>query len=631
MGHAKKIHSLQYRPEIDGLRALAVLAVLASHFGLHYFEGGYVGVDIFFVLSGFLITSIIKKKVDEDKFSFKEFYFRRFLRIYPALVVTISLTLVVGYFVLLPNDLKNLGWSSVAANLSFSNLYFWQNMGYFDGAAIEKPLLHTWSLSVEEQFYILFPALFLLIARYCYSYLKTVFFVIFIVSLILAAWAAYEKPTASFFLPITRAWELLVGSFLALHHLQIKNINSKKTVSLAGAIFIVISILGYSEQTVFPGISALLPTIGTAFLLVGVDRHSSIIYSLLTNRVALFVGQISYSLYLIHWPLIVLIQYFLMRMLSPIESLVAFVTCILLATAMWRIIEVPFRASVTNQPIRFVSITALLFLASTTTSILFIKTSGLKSAVPQNSLFEQDKPIKELATRCFFDLAESKFESYDKSLCRINEREKLSSFNVVLLGDSYANHYLTAFYNQLDLKKVGFYQIAAGSCPHLFFFTPEERGCPSFVESTASWVTTFRPDKVILSANWWSYSRDSSLFISLEKTIKYYKAKGIDVVVIGVSPVYPSKVENIALRQAKTAEKVDKKYIIQFDEHLDNRLRRVSEFAGATYYSVYNQLCVDSVCEYGNEDFLYHFDKGHFTYAGAKVVVEKLISEKFIY
>ncbi len=630
MTHVNVKHSLNYRPEIDGLRALAVLAVLASHFGLHYFEGGYVGVDIFFVLSGFLITSIIRNKVEENKFSFKDFYLRRFLRIYPALVITIFFTLITGFFIFLPSDLENLGWSSLAANLSFSNIYFWQNMGYFDGAAIEKPLLHTWSLAVEEQFYIFFPPFFFIIARYCYSHLKVVLSVLFVVSFTLAAWSAYEKPTASFFLPITRAWELLVGSGLAIYDIKLRDANTKKFLSLLGIVLIGVSILGYTEQTVFPGISALLPTVGTALLVIGGDKHSSFMYSILTNRVVTFIGQISYSLYLIHWPLIVFAQYHLMRALSSFESVALFILCFLIATIMWRIIEVPFRSSVANRPAKFTGVTLLIFITSFLLSMLFIETDGFEKSFPQRSLFKQEKPKVELETRCFFDLNERDFESVDKNLCRINSEEQVTSSKVVLLGDSYANHYLTAFYNQLNLNEIGFYQIAAGSCPHLLYFMPEERGCSSFVENAAIWVTSTRPDKIILSANWWSYSRDPSLFSSLKKTIRFYKAYDIDVIVIGVSPVYPSNVKNIAMREFRTKNEGERKYFIQFDEQLDIRLKAAAEGSGATYFSVHSEFCQENVCKYGNANFLYHLDKGHFTYSGAKIVVEKLISEKAI-
>jgi peptidoglycan/LPS O-acetylase OafA/YrhL len=188
-----------YRPEIDGLRCIAILAVLAAHYKLKIFEGGYVGVDVFFVISGYLITSIICSKLQADTFSFKDFYIKRILRIMPALFSTIILTAFASYFIFMPEELIKTGKSGLAAIFSLANIYFWQNMGYFDGASIEKPFLHTWSLSVEEQFYLLFPLCMFLAYRYTNAHLRKLLFTTAIVSLIIASWGAYEKPTAAFF------------------------------------------------------------------------------------------------------------------------------------------------------------------------------------------------------------------------------------------------------------------------------------------------------------------------------------------------------------------------------------------------------------------------------------------------
>jgi len=208
---------MNYRREIDGIRALAVIPVIFFHAGFSLFSGGYVGVDVFFVISGYLITGIVMAEVTRGTFSIADFYERRIRRILPALFLVVVVCVPVAFLVLLPADLKEFGQSLIAVATFSSNVFFWSQSGYFHGAAELKPLLHTWSLAVEEQFYVLFPLLLLFMWRWGRKWTVAILLTLAVASLLLAEWGALNKPIATFFLLPTRAWELLLGSLVAFY------------------------------------------------------------------------------------------------------------------------------------------------------------------------------------------------------------------------------------------------------------------------------------------------------------------------------------------------------------------------------------------------------------------------------
>ena len=237
---------MKYRAEIDGLRALAVLPVILFHAGFEWFSGGFVGVDVFFVISGYLITTIIISEMAEGKFSIVNFYERRARRILPALFFVMAACLPFAWLWLMPNDLKDFGQSLVAVSIFSSNFLFWLESGYFDTAAELKPLLHTWSLAVEEQYYILFPVFLMLTWRLGIKWILILLSIVFLVSLGVAQWGAYNMPSAAFFLFPTRGWELLIGVFAAFYlkyntHLKLHSLN--QTLSLLGFGMVVYSFL----------------------------------------------------------------------------------------------------------------------------------------------------------------------------------------------------------------------------------------------------------------------------------------------------------------------------------------------------------------------------------------------------
>jgi peptidoglycan/LPS O-acetylase OafA/YrhL len=374
---------MKSRPEIDGLRAIAVLAVLLFHAGLG-FTGGYVGVDVFFVISGYLITSLILKDLDAGQFRILNFWERRMRRILPAIVVVAFTCLVAGWFLFLPYDFKELGQSAMAQALLLSNVFFWQQSGYFAQLVEIKPLLHTWSLAVEEQFYLLFPFLLIALVRFARKSLVLAILVLWVVSFGLCVYGSYTHPSAAFYFLPTRAWELLAGSFLAaLPAHRASPLWLRETLGWGGLAAILWGVFFYGRGTVFPGFAALLPCIGAA-LIIWTNGHALMsVGRLLAIRPLVFIGLISYSLYLWHWPILAFSKYWTLGEIPPWHRGMLLLASMLLAVLSWKFVETPIRkrAVLKNRRQIFVfagSVTAALAMAG----LAINQMQGMPSRIP---------------------------------------------------------------------------------------------------------------------------------------------------------------------------------------------------------------------------------------------------------
>ncbi|MDJ1009699.1 MAG: acyltransferase family protein [Paracoccaceae bacterium] len=337
---------MQYRPDIDGLRAVAVIPVVFYHAGLAGFSGGFVGVDVFFVISGYLITRIIHDEMLQGRFSILSFYERRARRILPALLAVLAASFVAGWVWLGPADYDAMARAAGAVLLFVSNVWFWQNSGgYFDGSTDYLPLLHTWSLAVEEQFYILFPLLLLVLVRLGQRTTLGVTLTLVVASLALAAWATPRMPSASFYLLPTRVWELGVGALLALGLAPTAAPRwLREAVAGLGLAAIVYAVTAYDGATAFPGLAALPPVLGAAALIWAGGAGGSLAGQALSWRPVVFVGLLSYSLYLWHWPVMAFARNWLMALDLPFGwQLGTIALSLALAWASWRLIERPFR------------------------------------------------------------------------------------------------------------------------------------------------------------------------------------------------------------------------------------------------------------------------------------------------
>ena len=272
----------KYRPDIDGLRAVAVLSIVFFHLDIPPFTGGYVGVDIFFVISGYLITSIIVRELQAGNFSIARFYERRVRRILPALVVVLVGTLLLGLLLLNPAQLEDLGKAAAATSVFSSNIFFFLGAGYFDGPSELKPLLHTWSLAVEEQFYILFPFVLILIARYAGGKFGGWLTALALLSFIACVAYTPQDETATFYLIPFRAWELLIGGILAVQLFRpLENKAARNLLSAAGLVMMLVAVFMFTPETLFPGYTAALPTLGTALIIYAGTGSTSLV----VNRV----------------------------------------------------------------------------------------------------------------------------------------------------------------------------------------------------------------------------------------------------------------------------------------------------------------------------------------------------------
>jgi peptidoglycan/LPS O-acetylase OafA/YrhL len=337
-----------YFPFIDGLRAIAVLGVICFHFNLGHITGGYVGVDVFFVLSGYLITNLIDVRLRRQAFSFAHFYERRARRILPALCITCALSAIAAVILLVPHDLREFGKSLKAAAFFYSNVVFARSTGYFADPLSTRPLLHTWSLAVEEQFYLLFPPLL-----YAMSWvtgrnrprlwlaMSLLFGVFLAVSIVLVKTDA----ETAFYLLAPRAWELLAGSLIALAPWPLRfSRGTAETMAAMGVLLIGASFAIYDRNTPFPGVAALLPCAGTLLIIVPNLNGQTGVGRILSHRWLVYIGLISYGLYLFHWPILAFSRYFLNHELSGGETAIALAATACMALISYHFIEVPVRA-----------------------------------------------------------------------------------------------------------------------------------------------------------------------------------------------------------------------------------------------------------------------------------------------
>jgi peptidoglycan/LPS O-acetylase OafA/YrhL len=339
--------SAKYRPDVDGLRAVAVLAVLFFHTGYAPFRGGFVGVDIFYVISGYLITTILAKDLREGKFSLVAFYERRMRRIFPALFTVLFFCIVAGTILFDPREMTIFGKALVTTSFFISNFYFWHSahpLGYFDNAVSSQALLHTWSLSVEEQFYLFFPVTLFLLFRWTKRSVNAWLLVMAAVSFVLNVWATQHKPVVAFYWIMPRAWELLAGALLAMEALPpLGNRIVRELAGLLGLGMIIVAVSLSIPSAAFPGYIVMLPCLGAWLVIYSGGTGRSFVRAILSFRPLVFIGVISYSLYLWHWPIIVFSRHLPIHIPEKAEIPFVLVSSVTLAFLSFEYIERPFR------------------------------------------------------------------------------------------------------------------------------------------------------------------------------------------------------------------------------------------------------------------------------------------------
>jgi peptidoglycan/LPS O-acetylase OafA/YrhL len=628
---------LKYRPDIDGLRAVAVLSVLAYHTGIKGAPGGYVGVDVFFVISGYLISFIVFSEIAASRFSVIAFYERRIRRIFPALFGMLIVFSALVTLCLFPNELVDYGKSMLAATASVSNFYFWQHSGYFDSPT-SNPLLHTWSLAVEEQFYITFPLFLVLIRRFFPQRLRISVVVLFFISLLVSIFVVLYDRSTAYYMPYTRAWELLLGTILSLGMFPRLSAAWQRNLStLAGIGMIAIAVNFYTLETLFPGFSALLPCLGAALIIGAGESGSSLVRAVLSWRPVVFIGLISYSLYLWHWPVIILfgLGIFVMPgmpgMFAGLISMHNFVRLldilisILLGILSWRFVERPFRSGpmrLSGRPLFALAGTFMIILMSFSSLVIF--TGGFKGRFSKESVqIASYIGTKEVlgptrAGNCFIQSYQH-FQDYDPNQCLHQVDGKN---NILLLGDSKSA--MLWFALSTSLSEANILEASTVNCMP-FIHPSGSPDCNKMMDYIfQSYLPTHPVHEVLLAARW--KAKDLG---GLMDTIQWAKDHKVPVILVGPELEYEVPLPRLlayAINQNKP--ELPGQYRSSEGRELDARLGSLAlNVWHVPYISLYSATCKNSSCtEYSDAAHKtpLMFDVGHLSGPGSLLIVQRL-------
>ena len=621
---------MKYRAEIDGLRSLAILPVVAFHAGIERLSGGFTGVDVFFVISGYLITTIILGELGDaagrDRFSILEFYKRRILRILPALTVVLVATAFAAWAIMLPNEFRATGRSVVATALFLSNVYFWRTSGYFADAADLKPLLHTWSLAVEEQFYVFFPLLLMLVARFLGRRFVLWIGLMTAASLALCLVLTPRAPSVAFFLLPTRVWELGIGALIAGGGApRIGSARARGLLALAGVALIAYGVVGLSEADPFPGWRALYPVLG-AGLVIAYGAGTGV-GAFLSTAPLVYVGKISYSLYLWHWPVIVFYRMVQGRALEPGEIALVIGLSWLLADLSWRFVERPFRAEGFRlAPAPRVVAAGVACLAA------FLALGGLISATGAKWRDYPPEALRVAAYTDYKDTTDYEYQFGEGDGCSVSGYTNGDGFdrakclrlepgvpNYIVLGDSHAG----AVWRAIALAYPGahFIKTSISGCRPLLD-AEGEPSCRDLINYVyRDFLVRNRLDGVILVGRW-----RATDFPKVAPSLAHLKPLTGEVVVFGPTVEYDGEFPLLLAREKMTGvDGVTEEALDPEKKGLSDALGRIVAAEGVTYVPVYDAICAGGRClETTPEGVPLQFDYGHLTLSGAKLVIARI-------
>jgi peptidoglycan/LPS O-acetylase OafA/YrhL len=489
---------MKYRAEIDGLRAIAVLAVIFYHAGYASFSGGYVGVDVFFVISGYLITSIIFLEINKGSFSLVNFYERRARRILPALYFVMLVCIPFSWEMFYPNDMQDFSKSLVAVSLFSSNILFWKESGYFDIAAELKPLLHTWSLAIEEQYYIVFPLVTLILWKRGIKFFLSILSIFTISSFLLALFLVNKSPVAAFYLLPTRAWEIAIGAITFIIGNQITSFSRlvvRETLSIIGLTLIIVAVFTFDKQVPFPSFYTLVPVLGSA-LLIFFTNADTFIGKFLGSKILVKIGILSYSAYLWHQPLFSFAKQAHLESLylNPFLILITFIV----AFFSWKFIEQPFRNTNKINSKVFFRLSLFVGFVLVFFGMLGVYTNGF-------------------AKQRFSDLELKKLSSFERSHLDPCQFEDCGLINAkesdwLLLGDSNAYHFSVPLKEVIELKGDKLFMLSKAGCAPVLGYIRKDysdfqnKECSTHYQKVRNYLLDPNsPDNIIISAAWGLY------------------------------------------------------------------------------------------------------------------------------
>jgi peptidoglycan/LPS O-acetylase OafA/YrhL len=625
-----------YREDIDWLRAIAVLAVVAFHFEAPAVFGGFVGVDIFFVISGYLITGIIQAEVTSGSFSFAQFYERRVRRLLPALYAMVVLTAIPSFHYLLTSERQEFFRSAVAVLTFTSNFFFWFQTGYFDHLAVEKPLLHTWSLAVEEQFYLALPIVLWALLRFARGRRMAVpaaLSALALASFALSIWLMRtDRSATAFFMSPPRAWEFLIGGIIATPGFPVLRRATAQAVARGIAlVLIAIPIFSLRQGPGFPGFNALTPSMGAAMFIwsgIGVPTLKRSPSSPL--NVAKFFGKISYSLYLWHWPLFTFARFSKASLvLGAVDKILLFALTVVISYLSWRFVEQPFRRKslvpTRGAAFRLAGLATVVLLAGSAGGIVLSQTpSDADRAAQQLESYNDYKfgPLYRYGS-CF---APASGVFGDPCLAFAPDKT-----NVLLWGDSLAAHYFVGLGNATDAETTNILQATQAACMPTFNAAAQgNASCRSFASQMDGFLRDHRPNLVILSADWLEYSRPprfDGMIADLKQTISALNAAGTAVVLLGPAVQFRTRLPSMLMRaQLRHVEPRPDDFVLPdiflLDEKMKAALPAQDKFS---YISVVDTVCPMRQCPLTIDGGIpLSWDYAHLTEEGSAYVMGRL-------
>jgi peptidoglycan/LPS O-acetylase OafA/YrhL len=625
-----------YREDIDWLRAIAVLAVVAFHFEAPAVFGGFVGVDIFFVISGYLITGIIQSELQGGAFSFARFYERRVRRLLPALYAMAALTAIPSFHYLLTSERAEF-FRSVAAVVTFtSNFFFWFQTGYFDHAAVEKPLLHTWSLAVEEQFYLALPLMLWALSRVARGRriaLPAALGALGLASFALSIWLMNSDGSANaFFMSPPRAWEFLIGGVVASPGFPLLRHPLAQQIARGVAlVLIAIPIFSLRQGPGFPGFNALAPCVGAAmFIWSGIGVPSLKRSATSPLGVVRFFGQISYSLYLWHWPLFTFARFSRTSLvLDAIDKLALFALTVMISYLSWRFIEQPFRerklAPTRAAAFRIAGLATVVLLAGSAFGIVLSRTpSGADRAALQLESYSayNYQPLYRFGS-CF---APERGVFGESCLALATGKT-----NWLLWGDSLAAHYFHGLRKTTDPQAVNIVQATQAACmPTLNAAAQGNASCRRFAAQMDDFFGGRKPDLVIMSADWLEYARPprfDGMIADLKQTISRLNELGMAVVLLGPAVQFRERLPSMLMRaQLRQIEARPEDFVLPDIFALDRSMKTaLPAQAKFSYVSVVDAICPARQCPLTVDGGIpLSWDHAHLTAEGAAYVMERL-------
>lgn len=617
-----------YRPDIDGLRAVSILVVLLFHAKFSLFSGGYIGVDVFFVISGYLIGSIILNDARRGAFSLATFYIRRIRRILPALFAALAVTAVLSLTLLSPQELKSFSQNLVATALFSSNIVYYLKSGYFENAAEMNPLLHTWSLGVEQQFYIVFPLALLALLHRGRSVWIAVLLAAAAASFTLGVFLVRDHPTAAFYLLPPRLWELVLGALLAFGAVpDIRGRAGRELASALGAALILVSVFTLTEATAFPGYAALLPCLGAALVIHAGRTGPTAVGAVLTLRPVVFVGLISYSMYIWHWPLMVFARFYKGRDLSTRETLILLVAIAAVSVLSWRLIEVPFRkpkGASDRRPATVFARTVWAMAGLAGVGLL----GHLSNGLPQRftDYVPQEISGRELYKEhtCFLETDQPSGAWPGPDKCRIGSLKDAMP-TALLWGDSFAAHYVPGLQSVAGTLPFNIVQYTASGCPPVKDLDVRTRpNCQDFNSHVDEIIDRNGIRVVIMAARWEWYIDTNALDLDrLNRTVETLLARGIRIIVLGQSPVF------------RFRNPYDHTYFMKSERAYaitgpaaDKPL--ITATQGAQFVDTSDYFCDPDpredlpLCRIRDDQGFYFLDQGHFSTRGSTLIVQSI-------